>query len=180
MNIGFDLDKIFIDFPPLVPDKLINSLYKNKSNGTLSYRIPSKPEQIFRLITHHPILRPPITENIEFIKAVTQKSKDKHYLISSRFHFLKGKTEEIIKKYQFNKIFDEMFFNFENKQPHLFKNGVINKLKINRYVDDDIFLIKFLALNNPKTIFYWLNNNEKGKLRKNLVAITSLAEMFKQ
>ena len=126
MNIGFDLDKIFIDYPPFVPSEFINRLYKQKSNGVLLYRIPPKLEQIIRTLSHHPFLRPPIVENIEYIKKLTKNKKDKYYLISSRFSFLRERTEEITKKYKFNKIFDDMFFNFEDQQPHTFKDEVLS------------------------------------------------------
>lgn len=178
MNIGFDLDKIFIDYPPLVPDVVIDRLYKQKTNGALLYRIPSKPEQFLRLLTHYPFFRPPIIENIKFTEKIYHKNKNRHYLISSRFSFLKKRTHALIQRYRLNKIFDEMFLNFENKQPHIFKNEVIKKLKIDRYVDDDLFLLQFLARKNQKTKFFWLNNKYTKPLRKNLFAITKLSEIL--
>lgn len=179
MNIGFDLDKIFIDYPPFVPDKLIDFLYKQKSNGILKYRIPSKPEQFFRLLTHNPLLRPPIKKNIKFIKELAKKNANQHYLISSRFSFLEKRTGFLIKKYEFDKIFNGMYFNFQNKQPHIFKNKIIKKLKIDRYVDDDLPLLQFLAKNNPGKKFYWFNNNSSGPLGINLFAIKILSEILK-
>lgn len=178
MNIGFDLDKIFIDYPPLIPNTVIDHLYRQKTNGALLYRIPSKPEQFLRLLTHYSFFRPPIIKNIEFAKKICRKNRNRHYLISSRFGFLKKRTRVLIQKYRLNKIFDEMYFNFENKQPHIFKNEVIKKLKIDRYVDDDLLLLQFLARKNQKTKFFWLNNKCTKPLRKNLFAITKLSEIL--
>jgi len=179
MNIGFDLDKIFINYPPFVPTELINRLYKQEYNGILLYRFPSKPEQLIRILSHHPFLRPPIVKNIEFIKKLEKNKNNKHYLISSRFSFLKERTELIVKKYSLDKIFDTMIFNFNNKQPHLFKNQVIKELKIDRYVDDDLPLLEFASKNNQNTKFFWLNNKQSKPLRKNLFAIKNLSEMLK-
>jgi len=180
MNIGFDLDKIFIDYPPFVPDKLIDRLYKQKSDGVLLYRIPSKPEQILRIISHHPIFRPPLTENIKFVKelASKQENNNKYYLISGRFGFLKTETQIILQKYNLDKIFDEMYFNFNNKQPHFFKNEIIRKLKIQLYVDDDLPLLRFLVTKHPRAKFFWLNKKYKESLAKNLFAIRHLSEML--
>lgn len=180
MNIGFDLDKIFINYPPFIPDKLIDRLYKQRSDGVLLYRIPSKPEQILRIISHHPIFRPPLSGNIRFAKNLANKkiNNNKYYLISSRFGFLKTRTKIILQKYNLDKIFDGMYFNFSNKQPHFFKNETIKKLKIQLYVDDDLPLVKFLARENQKTKFFWLNKKTKGPLEKNLIAITHLSQMF--
>jgi len=179
MNIGFDLDKIFIDYPPLIPDALINRLYKQKSNGVLLYRIPSKGEQILRIVSHYPLFRPPIISNIQFVKGLAKSKKHKYYLISSRFSFLKYQTESIVKEHNFDKIFDAMFFNFKDQQPHIFKDHVVKKMKITFYVDDDLPLLEYLADKNPKVKFFWLNKKEQKNLAKNLSVIKDLQEMFK-
>ncbi len=179
MNIGFDLDKIFIDYPPLVPDYIIEWLYKKKANGVLLYRIPPKVEQWFRILTHHPILRPPISKNIEFVRKKASKNSDGcYYLISSRFGFLRNRTNEIIQRYNFNKIFDAMFFNFANDQPHIFKKRFVKKLKLDYYVDDDLPLLHFLVKDIPKTKFFWLNKKDHKSIKKNLTAITHISQMF--
>lgn len=178
MNLGFDLDKIFIDYPPFIPNQLIDRLYKKHSNGQLLYRIPSKPEQFLRLLTHQPFLRPIIKENMEFIKNITKKEKHNYYLISSRFGFLKKTTELLVKRCGFDKIFDAMYFNFGNKQPHIFKNEIIKKLNIHRYIDDDLPLIKFLSSQNPRTLFFWFNKKESKKLNNNLFAITEIYKIL--
>ena len=178
MNIGFDLDKIFIDYPPLIPEALINRLYKQEYNGILLYRFPSKPEQLIRVISHHPLLRPPIIENIQFVEHVAKNKKNNYYLISSRFSFLKYRTELIVKKYSLDKIFDAMIFNFNDKQPHLFKNQTIKDLKIDLYVDDDFPLLEYIAKNNQNTKFFWLNKNQSKQLSKNLFAIKNLSEIM--
>jgi len=178
MNVGFDLDKIFINTPPFVPGKIIEWFYKGKPDGLLKYRIPSRAEQIIRLFSHHPLFRPVITRNINYVKNLASTSTNKYYLISGRFGFLKNSTEALIKRHGFNEIFDAMFFNFENKQPHLFKHEVITKLKIDRYVDDDLSLLKFLNKKNKKTRFFWLNNNTEKIINDNLIAITHLSKML--
>ena len=176
MNIGFDLDGIFIDTPPLIPKKFIEWMYR-EHNQTLSYRIPSEPEKLIRKLTHYHLFRPSIEKNIVFLRNTSKKNK-KIYLISSRFSFLENKTFALIKKYAFNNLFDEMFFNFSDKQPHIFKSSYIKKLHIQKYVDDDLDLITYLAKNNVQTTFFWLNNKTKKKLKKNLYAITKLSEVF--
>ncbi|MBI2039966.1 hypothetical protein HYT18_02750 [Candidatus Microgenomates bacterium] len=178
MNIGFDLDKIFIDYPPFIPGALIDYLYKDKSNGILRYRLPSKGEQLIRLLTHISFLRPPIMTNMAMIQREESKNGNKFYLISSRFSFLKQQTEKIIEKYGFDKIFDDMFFNFADQQPHLFKSEVVRQLKLDRYIDDDLPLLLFLSKQNKKVVFYWLNNKEKKKIKDNLFAITQLSDIL--
>ena len=179
MNIGFDLDKVFIDYPPFVSPAFIDKLYKKKDNGVLIYRIPKYPEQLLRNVSHIPILRPAIKDNLEFLRSISKKD-NKLYLISSRFKFLEKRTEKLIKRYQLDKIFDEMFFNFENIQPHIFKNQVIKKLDLDIYVDDDLSLIKHVALENGHTNFFWLNQLKQDKeLESNIFAISKITKIFK-
>lgn len=177
MNIGFDLDKVFIDYPPLIPDNLVDRLYKRKSDGHLQYRIPSSIERWLRILTHYSLFRPPINKNIKFLQSISRTKNHKHYLVSSRFGFLKNRTEAIIVKYNLGELFDTMYFNYSNKQPHIFKDKVIRNLKIQKYVDDDLDLLAFLANRNPQTFFFWLNKNIDKRMKKNLQAITDLVHM---
>lgn len=178
MNIGFDLDNIFISTPPFIPKKIIDRLYKKKDNGVLLYRIPTTPEQIFRHTTHIPLFRPAIKSNLQFLKTIDKES-NKLYLISSRFKFLEKRTEKLVKKFGLHEIFDEMFFNYENLQPHIFKENVIGKLNLDAFIDDDLSLIKHVATNNSKTRFFWLNSDKMNRaLSDNIFAITKLEEIL--
>ena len=176
MNIGFDLDKIFIDYPPFIPDVIFDKFYKKNSDAELLYRIPKKPEQMVRYLIHHPLLRPPIQKNMDFLKEFS-KTHNNLFLISSRFGFLETRTNELIKRYGFDKIFKGLYFNYTNKQPHLFKDNVLKELKIKKYVDDDFALIKYLAKHNTKIQFYWLNPKESKKIDNNIEAITDLSQI---
>jgi hypothetical protein len=184
MNIGFDLDRVFINTPPLVPGRLITKLYKKKDNGVLLYRIPSRPEQLFRRATHMPLLRPPIEENLAILHSIPKKN-NKLYLISSRYKFLEEATTQLVKVYGLDQIFDELYFNYENKQPHIFKNEILKKLKLDMYIDDDLSLIRHVAKDNPNTHFYWLETDKAQTLaklhhplEKNITAISQLSKIF--
>lgn len=178
MKIGFDLDKVFVDYPPLIPDRIIDTLYKKRANGILLYRIPSHPEQLVRKLSHHRLLRPPIQENIDFLRNLP-KNKHKLYLISSRFGFLEKQTLALIVRLGLDKIFDGMYFNFENKQPHIFKNEVLKKLHLHIYVDDDIHLLKFVSKENTTTKFYWLSKNISSDIPDSITPVTNLSAIMK-
>src|SRR5260221_3171332 len=180
MNIGFDLDKIFIDHPPFIPDCIINKLYKERDNCILLYRIPGVVEQNLRQLSHQSFLRPPIQKNLAFLQRITQEKKYNLYLISSRFGFLKKQTERIRKKHEFDNIFKKLYFNYQNEQPHEFKNRIVKEIKIHKFIDDDLSLIKYLARENPNIIFYWLNNSQERKLADNIFAITDIAKVVRR
>ena len=177
MNIGFDLDKIFIDTPPFIPKFFIDRLYKKKDNGILVYRIPGRVEQVIRNISHLPILRPAIRSNLNYIRNLPRKN-NKFYLISSRFKFLEKRTKDLTRRHKLDKIFDGMFFNFANEQPHIFKSRIIRHLKLDYYIDDDLSLLKYAAEHNPKTKFFWVTEFKKMTLPKNIVISQQLADIF--
>lgn len=177
MNIGFDFDKVFIDYPPLIPDYFFDRFYKKKANGTLLYRIPSHPEQVFRKLTHLPFMRPIMKENYIFLKSIS-KEENSLYLVSSRFGFLEQITQRLIHKHGFDTIFHGLFFNFNNLQPHIFKNEVIKKLQLDIYVDDDLPLLRYVARHNKKTKFYWLNKKRAGPVTFNITGITNLSAIL--
>lgn len=177
MKIGFDFDKIFIDYPPFVPSRLIDRLYKDTDGKELRYRIPAKAEQYIRLFSHYPIFRPLIKQNILTLKKNSSEKTNTYFLISSRFGFLKNRTELLIQKLNFDTLFEEMYFNYENKQPHLFKQEIIKNLSLDRYVDDDLSLLTYLAKCFPKIRFYWLGNKKK-KIKNNLFAIKNISDVF--
>ena len=71
-----------------------------------------------------------------------------------------------------------MYFNYDNKQPHEFKNEIIKKLNLDVLVDDDLQLLEYLTDKNPKAKFFWLNGKFSKPLKKNLFAIKRLSELF--
>ena len=177
MNIGFDFDKVFIGYPPFVPSWIIDKLYKQRDDDILSYRIPGKLEQYFRKLTHLPIFRQPIKQNIQHLQDLSDLRKHDLYLISSRFGFLEKQTERLTKKLGLEKVFNKMYFNYKNEQPHQFKSRLVKELSIHRYIDDDLSLIKYLAKENPKTIFFWLNDSLEKKLTNNIYALTRISDI---
>jgi len=180
MRIGFDLDKIFINTPPFLPIWVINKFYKKRDNGILLYRIPSRTEQLLlRKPSHLPFLRQPIRQNITFLKELAKDKNNHLYLISSRFKFLEPETNRLVKKYGLDKIFEKLYFNYENKQPHKFKNDILKELKLDIFIDDDLSLVRYVAKDNPNTRFFWLDDRVKqAKIANNITAIAEIGQIF--
>ena len=177
MRLGFDLDKVLIDYPPFIPDELINKLYKKNSPESLIYRMPSLPEQYLRQLSHNSFFRPPLRDHLSFLKTVAKM--DKVYLISSRFHFLEKQTEKITKKLGLDLIFDGMYFNYTNLQPHIFKEQVLKELRLDKYIDDDLALLEHVCKKIKLTEFYWLDDCAKSKkLPRNITHITQISQML--
>lgn len=184
-KIGFDLDGIFINLPPLVPPSFIDFLYKGKvlkkgKKKELSYRFPGVIEQKIRILSHQTSFRQPIKENINALKKISNDKNNQTFLVSSRFGFLKEITDKIIDRHNIRKQFKDVYFNYENKQPHIFKEELIKKLKIEKFIDDDLDLALYLADKLPKLKIYLIRNSKKvdEKLPKNVIPIKSLTEFI--
>lgn len=159
MKIGFDLDRIFINYPPLIPSGLIDWFYRDHSKSSLSYSIPKSPlSQLIRTLSHLSPFRPTIKENIRFVHHLSQNLPPHHlFLISSRYKFLEKLTYELLQKCKLSPLFQAIYLNTQNEQPHLFKESVIKKLQIDLYIDDDLELLKYLKKHCPQTKFLWYN-----------------------
>lgn len=175
-KIGIDFDRVFVNNPPLIPEMLIERLYKKK-NGDLYYRFPGQIEQRVRVFSHSPFFRHPIGQNLQELEKLANNKNVELYLISSRFSFLKKRTEEWLSRHKILRFFKKTFFNYKNEQPHLFKNRIIKENEINCFIDDDLDLLIFLAPLHPKVKFYWLSRSSKTlTLPSNLEQIKNLHE----
>lgn len=187
MIIGFDFDRVFINYPPFVPDVLIDILYKGtsyfrKRNGKteLTYRFPGTIEQQLRIFSHAPLFRHPIEKNIEALKQIRKKGKCKTYLVSSRFGFLKKRTETLFAKENLSQYFDGVYFNYNNLQPHQFKEQTIRRLKIDTYIDDDLDLAQYLSQRLPSLRIFWVHGGKRGirEVPKGIIPIKDLSEFI--
>lgn len=178
MNIGFDLDEVFVSHPPLIPSALIAFFYRGTPKKVLHYRMPGNMEKHIRILTHHPLFRPIIQDNLALVGELSKKKGYTLHLVSSRFSFLKKQTEAFVEANGLRKIFASITFNFSDKQPHEFKSSALKKLHLDKYVDDDLPLLEYLSPRHPNTTFYWLNHHIQKKLQNNLIAITKLQQML--
>lgn len=180
MKIGIDFDKVFVSLPPLVPPSIIDMFYKKKT-ATLTYRMPGAIEKKIRALSHSTLFRHPLKENIESLIEISKKNPE-IYLISSRFSFLKEQTDLWLRDQKIEKYFKKMYFNFEDKQPHIFKDEIIKKLGIDIFIDDDLDLLMYLNEKNSKIKLYFLTDKKipQSSLNKNIQQVYDLEEFYKK
>lgn len=148
MKIGFDLDGVIINKPPFVPKRFIEWMVRSHKTKGLTYRYPaSRTERFIRWLSHHPLFRPPIRKNAEIIRSLCKNRNCRLYVVSSRYKFLQDRTKLWFEKYGFDSVFEGVYINLDNKQPHLFKKSMIKKLKLDIFIDDDLPLVKYLKRN---------------------------------
>ncbi len=175
-KIAFDFDKVFVDYPPFIPSTIIDFLYKRK-NGKLAYRYPGSIEKQIRILSHHHFFRSPLKNNIAALSKIHKDKNIETYIISSRYSFLKNKTNAWNKKNNIAKYFSKMYFNYRDEQPHVFKEKILRSESIDKFIDDDYDLLIYLSKRNPDISFYWITNSHpRRKLPANVVKIKDINE----
>jgi uncharacterized HAD superfamily protein len=151
IKIGFDLDGVLIDKPPLIPKMVLESLVLLKVKNKLVYRYPElKFERWIRQLSHHYLFRSPLQENVEIIYKLAKNKKNKIFVVSGRYRFLQERTQQWLSVNKLSKVFEKIYINKKNEQPHLFKERLIKELKIEIFIDDDKFLVKYLRSKLPR------------------------------
>lgn len=155
MNIGFDLDRIFIDTPWFFPSFITNYFYYNKNLS--SQKTQNKLVTYIKLFSYLPIFRIPLYKNILILNQLAKNTTYKFYLISGRSSYLKRVTDLFLEKNNIQQIFQSTYINNKDIAPHLFKDEMIKKNHIEIFVDDDLYTLLFLAKSNPEIKFIWFN-----------------------
>lgn len=153
IKIGFDLDGVIVGRPPLVPKGLLEKLFRG-SNKNLAYRFPNKINQRLRKLSHHYLFRPPIKDNLAFLKKINQDPSFEIYLISGRYSFLAKETTRWLVKRELAGKVSRVFINETDLPPHIFKKKIIKKLELDFYFEDDDQIVTFLRKEVPQTKTY--------------------------
>jgi len=153
------LDGVIIGRPPLVPRGLLERLFRGTKDSGLIYRFPTgKRHQWLRKISHHYFFRPPIKDNLAFLKKISQDPSFEIYLISGRYSFLAKETTRWLVKRELAGKVSRVFINEIDLPPHIFKKKIIKKLELEFYFEDDDQIVAFLRKEVPQTKTYWVDS----------------------
>lgn len=160
LKVGFDLDGVILQNPlrnfRLVAKKLkIVKPFIFKQKVKPFYIPRSKFEQLLWRILHWSSWR--IDPSFEEVEKLLKRRKMKIYIITARFSFLKEDFEFWKKKVNKNKIFTDCIMNKKNLQPDEFKIQMINKLKLDFFVEDNFDIVEKLN-HHTKAKILWLTN----------------------
>ena len=178
-RVAFDLDGVIIDKPPIIPKKMLECLFRGKGKGSsLHYRFPStKLEQGIRKLSHYYLFRPPIEESLRVIRKMAKEEKFDFFIVSARYSFLEKETQKWLEKRGINGLFQKVYLNIDNEQPHLFKEKKLKDLKADVFIDDDNLLADYLADSLSNIKIYCLSSaNHHSARAKN---VSFLEEAFK-
>jgi len=144
IRVGFDLDGVLLYNPARIARPIISVLKKYVlRRDTHRFYLPKNgPEKFIWNFLHKSSLWPSPGIN-ELFKLIETK-KIEAYVVSARYEFLKHDFNDWIKKIDKDKLFTEYYFNDKNEQPYLFKEKMIEKLKLDVFVEDNWDIVTHL------------------------------------
>lgn len=161
LKVGFDLDGVILYNPikfvrPLAKTmKPIKSLIFKQKRETFYF--PNSPieKTIFSLL-HLTSFK--VDSGVSEINSLVKSKKIEAYIISGRYSFLKTGFNNWIKRSNPQNIFKGCFQNSTDLQPNEYKSGMINKLGLDFYVEDNWDIVNKLKNQNSKVKILWLTN----------------------
>jgi len=185
LKVGFDLDGVLLYNPARIFRPIIyfikKYILKRKTNQF--YYPKNKLEQFIWLLLHKSSLFP--APGVKEIKQLIKEKKIKAYVISARYESLKEDFLFWKKKIDPENLFSSWYYNEKNDQPHLYKEKMIKKLKLDIFVEDNWDIVKYLKTQNSKiksgkkTKIFWIYNLLDRKI-KYWYKFSSLKEVIKK
>ena len=162
LKIGFDLDGVLLYNPARIIRPIMSFIKKNILKRDLNkfYYPKNKIEKLIWWFLHKSSLWP--APGINEILSLIKQKKIQAYIVSARYELLESDFSRWHKIIDPNKLFSGYFYNNKNDQPQMFKEKMINKLKLNVFVEDNWDIINYLNLKlkirNSKIKIFWIYN----------------------
>ena len=159
IKIGFDMDGVLLENP----SRIFRSLISRSKKAHLFprkelefYHPESALEKWLWLMVHKSSFR--LAPGFIELEKLHAEGKLELYVVSARFACLSSDTSRWVKRLNQKQIFKELYFNELDEQPHLFKLGMVKKLKLDYFVEDNWDVASYLATEQSKTEVWWLSN----------------------
>jgi uncharacterized HAD superfamily protein len=157
LKVGFDLDGTILYNPARIT-RPISVLVKKQlfHNNKVSFYHPKTQFQIamWRIVHLSSLF---IEKGFDNLLKLSKEKKIEAYIISSRFNCLKDGYNWWMKKLKVNGHFQGLYHNDKDEQPHLYKERMMKKLKLDYYVEDNYNIATHLS-KTTNTNVIWIYN----------------------
>lgn len=147
LRVGFDLDGVLLYNPARIirPIMSFAKKYIFKRDLNKFYYPKNKIEKLIWWFLHKSSLWP--APGIDEILSMIKQKKIQAYIVSARYELLESDFAHWHKIIDPNKLFLGYFYNNKNDQPQIFKEKMIEKLKLDIFVEDNWDIVSYLK--NP-------------------------------
>lgn len=157
LRVGFDLDGVLLYNPARIarmPISIFKRLFLKKKELKFYYPKSRFEKGMWRAFHWTSMF---IAPGFDEVKNLAKSGKIEAYIVTARYSFLKSDFEKWLKKMEINHIFKGIYQNTADEQPHLFKERMIKKLKLDIFVEDNKDIVDHLNKNTATQIFWIFN-----------------------
>ena len=160
LKAGFDFDGVIAYNPLRVLRKPVNMIMRViLGKSSLEYYPQSKQSQWLWKILHKSSFLP--SPGLKDLRKLLEEDKIEGYIITGRFAMLDEDLRRWLQQHEIEHLFKRIYVNKKNKFPYIFKEEMINKLKLDYFLEDNWDVIKYLNRSLPKqskTQLHWIYN----------------------
>ena len=157
LRVGLDFDGV-VAYNPARIIRAPVKWFKREVLGIkkLSFFVPKNWWQRLAWTAVHESSIWPAT-GIELLKKMVNEGRIEVHLITGRFNLLEANTNAWLEKNGLTSYFKTVNINLKCAQPHLFKQKIVTKLKLDYYVEDNLDIVLYLQ-NKVKAHVFWIYN----------------------
>jgi len=158
-RIGFDMDGVLLYNPSRVFRALISRskqahLFPRKELEF--YHPKTNLEKLLWVLVHQSSFK--LADGFRDLENFARNNQVELHIVSARFACLQADSKKWLKRLNRQQIFTSCNFNDQDEQPHLFKARMIEKLKLDYFVEDNFDVVHYLATTQTQTEIWWLSN----------------------
>jgi uncharacterized HAD superfamily protein len=159
LKIGVDFDGV-VAYNPFRIIRAPIKWFKREVLGInkLTFFVPKTWwQKVMWIMIHESSIFP--AQGTSLLRQLVGSDQVEVHLITARFGFLTGNLERWLEKNKMKKLFKTININKKCEQPHIYKERILRKLKLDVYVEDNLDIVLHLSKNkNIKTKIFWIYN----------------------
>lgn len=157
IRLGLDFDGVLAYNPFRVVRSPIAYVKRNILGiKKLSFFYPkSKWQQLFWILLHESSVFP--AKGTHLLRKLVAENHVEAHLITARYSFLDDHLLHWLRKYKLETLFASVNLNKNDLQPHLFKEQMVKKYKLDIFIEDNLDIVLHLR-KKKRTHVYWIYN----------------------
>lgn len=163
IKVGLDFDGVVAYNPARIFRTLVSYVKRNIFGvKKLKFWYPRyRWQQIFWILVHESSVFP--SKGIKLLEKLVKEDRIEAHLVTARYSFLDDHLHNWLKRYKLTHIFKSITLNKNDEQPHIFKEKMIEKHKLDYFVEDNFDIVKYLrtkqgTVGKKHTKIYWIYN----------------------
>lgn len=144
IRVGFDFDGVVAYNPLRIFRTLISSTKRNIMGiRKLNFIYPQGPLQRFVwTLLHESSVFP--AKGVDLLKESVSNGLIEAHIVTGRYSFLDNQLYTWLNRYKLKQYFRTVNLNLKDEQPHLFKERIIDKYRLEYFIEDNLDIVEYL------------------------------------